>query len=110
MGTNYPQTVEKWLNVLYDEFKKNKFFEEHNLNPNSEITISNYRDIIGSLTLESWLKNGDVDITLKKISEKMFEVVMKTTLEELKNEGIVDYIQNSDGEEIIWLTKKYKEN
>tara|TARA_Y100001938_G_C8076632_1_gene426507 strand:- start:881 stop:1228 length:348 start_codon:yes stop_codon:yes gene_type:complete len=109
MKTNYPHTVQEWLETLYSNLKKEGFFKDQELGLYSEERVYyHFQDILGVVALQSWLKDGEVKLTEKELTTLLFQVVVKTHIEELKNEGTVDYIEDENGDEVMWLTQKGK--
>ena len=109
MKTNYPRTVQEWLETLYSNLKKEGFFEDQELGLYSEEKVYNhFQEILGDAALQSWLKEGEVKFEQKQLTMLLFQVVVKTHIEELKNEGTVDYIEDENGDEVMWLTQKGK--
>ncbi len=109
MKTNYPNTVQEWLNQLYSKLKKDGFFEDQELGLYSEEKVyHHFQETLGDAALQSWLKDGEVTLEGKELTILLFQVVVKTHVEELKNEGTVDSIENENGDEVMWLTHKGK--
>ena len=109
MKNTYPNTVQEWLENLYSNLKKEGFFEDQELGLYSEEKVYNhFQEILGDAALQSWLKEGEVIIKEKDLTILLFQVVVKTHVEELKNEGTVDSIENENGDEVMWLTQKGK--
>ena len=67
-----------------------------------------FQETLGDAALQSWLKDGEVTLEGKELTILLFQVVVKTHVEELKNEGSVDSIENENGDEVMWLTHKGK--
>lgn len=109
MKTNYPNTVQEWLNQFYSKLKKDGFFEDQELGLYSEEKVYyHFQETLGDAALQSWLKDGEVTLQGKELTILLFQVVVKTHVEELKNEGTVDSIENENGDEVMWLTQKGK--
>ena len=109
MKTNYPNTVQEWLNELYNKLKKDGFFEDQELGLYSEEKVyQHFQETLGDAALQSWLKDGEVTLKGKELTILLVQVVVKTHIEELKNEGTVDSIENEKGDEVMWLTQKGK--
>ena len=109
MKTNYPITVREWLETLYSNLKKEGFFEDQELGLYSEERVQyHFQEILGDAALQSWLKDGEVTLKEKELTILLFQVVVKTHVEELKNEGTVDSIEDENGDEVMWLTEKGK--
>ena len=110
MKTNYPDTVQKWLDGLYTQLQDDGFFKDHKLGYFSQDNIKlNFYEILGDGALQSWLSEGEVKLEGKELSILLFQVIIKSHLQELKQEGTIDSIENEDGDEIMWLTSKGKD-
>tara|TARA_R110002051_G_scaffold305895_1_gene376182 strand:- start:5607 stop:5954 length:348 start_codon:yes stop_codon:yes gene_type:complete len=109
MKTNYPHTVQEWLNDFYSYLNKEGFFIDHQLGEcDEETTKNNFDEIIGNEALQSWLVEGEVMIEPNEVGNLLFQVIVKSHIQELKRDGIVDSIEDVNGEEIIWVTPKGK--
>lgn len=109
MKTNYPNTVQEWLDQLYGKLKKDGFFEDQELGIDSEKNVyHHFQEILGDAALQSWLKEGEVTLEGKELTILLFQVVVKSHVEELKNEGTVDTIEDENGDEVMWITKQGK--
>ena len=110
MKNTYPVTVQEWLDNLYDYLKTEGFFEGEELeDSNEENVMSNFYEIVGKSALQSWLENGEVRLEEKQLSKLLYQVVIKVHVEELMKSGMVDSIEDENGEEVMWLTPKGKD-
>ena len=55
------------------------------------------------------IKEGEVKIEPRKLTTLLFQVIVKSHVEELKEEGLIDSIEDVQGGEIMWLTNKDKD-
>lgn len=110
MKNTYPVTVQEWLDNLYDYLKTEGFFEGEELEySNEENVMSSFYDIVGKSALQSWLENGDIRIEEEELTKLLYQVVIKVHVEELRKSGMVDSIEDENGEEVMWLTPKGKD-
>ena len=116
MKTNYPDTVQKWLDGVYNQLKDDGFFEEHEL----EISDLIEEKEVEEISAEDW-SGADMLLTdpnevpkeipkvdVKTMTTTLFQVIVKIHVHQLKREGTVDSIENEKGEEIMWVTEKGK--
>ena len=107
---NYPDTVQKWLDGFHDHLIEMGFFTDHELGHFSEEKAKlNFQVVIGDAAFQSWIKEGEVKIEPRKLTTLLFQVIVKSHLEELKEEGLIDSIEDVPGGEIMWLTNKDKD-
>ena len=112
MKTNYPDTVQKWLDGVYNQLKDDGFFEEHELEISDLIEEKEveeiFYDVMGDEALQSWLSHGEVKVDVQTMTTTLFQVIVKIHVHQLKREGTVDSIENEKGDEIMWVTEKGK--
>jgi hypothetical protein len=109
MKNTYPVTVQEWLDNLYDYLKTEGFFEGEELeDSNEENVMSSFYDIVGKAALQSWLESGDIRIE-EELTKLLYQVIIKVHMEELRKSGMVDSIEDENGEEVVWLTPKGKD-
>jgi hypothetical protein len=110
MKNTYPVTVQEWLDNLYGYLKTKDFFEGEELEDSDEENVmSSFYDIVGKAALQSWLENGDIRIEEEELTKLLYQVVIKVHVEELRKSGMVDSIEDENGEEVVWLTPKGKD-
>jgi hypothetical protein len=110
MKSVYPNSIQTWLDETYSLLNEIKFFEDNELSSNNESTIKCvFDEVFGKKALDSWLSNGDIKIEDDEITNLLFEVIIKSHMEEMKEDGIVNYIEDENNEEVFWLTKKGKD-
>ncbi len=109
MKSNYPDTVKEWLNGLYDQVKEKGFLEDEELGELSEERVEyHFQEVIGEAALQSWLKEGEVKMEEKELTLLLFQVVIKSHIDQLKEDGVVNSIEDEEGKEVMWLTNKGK--
>jgi hypothetical protein len=91
----------------HPETKKN-FFEAEFTTPNRGRRL--FREILSDRATANFLEREDnaVQMTLEQMQDVMKESVVRASLEELRDNGLIDWIANENGEEIVFLTEKGK--
>lgn len=92
---------------LHPETKLN-FFE-------SEFTTADrgrriFRKLVSDQATANFLERDDnvIKLTVDQMSDLMKESVIRGSLEELREKGLIDWIEDEHGEEIVFLTEKGK--
>jgi hypothetical protein len=93
---------------LHPETKKN-FFEAEFTTPDRGRRL--FREILSDQATANFLEREDnaVQMTLEQMQGVMKESIIKGSLEELRENGLVDWIEDEDGEEVVFLTEKGKD-
>ena len=92
---------------LHPETKLN-FFE-------SEFTTADrgrrlFRKLVSDTATNNFLEHEDgvIKLTMEQMADIMKETVVRASLEELRETGLIDWIENEHGQEIVFLTEKGK--
>jgi hypothetical protein len=93
---------------LHPETKLN-FFE-------SEFTTADrgrrlFRKLVSDTATNNFLEHEDgvIKLTMEQMADIMKETVVRASLEELRETGLIDWIENEHGQEIVFLTEKGKD-
>lgn len=105
----YVDTVMEVLEKgLHPETKLN-FFE-------SEFTTADrgrrlFRMMVSNTATANFLERDDnvIKLTMEQMSDAMKESVVRASLEELRDNGLIDWIEDENGDEMVFLTEKGKE-
>lgn len=109
MSSNFPHTVEVWLEGIYNQLDNDRFFEENDfVNLTKEESIEIFREIVGGEALKMWMDTGDVNLSSDVLSRLLFELMLRAHVEVLKKEGFIDSMFDDEGNEHLWLTEKGK--
>ena len=109
--TQYPKTVQDWLDSVYEKLDVNGFFNENDIGKLKQSTIKIcFMDVVGEYVLKYWLNTGDIEVPPKKMSHLLYKTVIKSGIEELKEEDTLDYIEDENGKEVVWVNNKDDEN
>ena len=102
----YPENVEmaikEWQEIIFDDI----FFREENMNPN--IANEALKNVIGPVMLDKWLETGTALVPEEMAEDLIQKAITYAFLLNLKSKGLVDSIEDTNGEEIFWLTKHSK--
>ena len=93
---------------LHPETKLN-FFE-------SEFTTADrgrrlFRTMVSDKATANFLEREDTEIrlTMEQMADIMKESVVRASLEELRDNGLIDWIEDENGTEMVFLTQKGKD-
>jgi hypothetical protein len=103
----YPEEVKTWSKTLTGFLTEEGFFEEYGVNPKIGVPVMERR--LCESVLPTWLNDGEMTI-----SEDNLESIMRTTVTEalligLKGKGLIDSVEDAEGEEVFFLTSQGKE-
>ena len=106
----YPEVVnemsKKWTKILIE----NGICEEHGLDP--KYFGSSVEKVMSPLFLKQFIETGDCVLSFEKDEDFMpilSTIIAECILMKLKDSGLVDSIENENGEEVFFLTKDGKE-
>jgi hypothetical protein len=108
-NTNYPNAVEESLTVLSDALTQSNFYGDF-----PSVTEDEVVEVFGPFFLKRWLDTGETTDSLTEEDEQLMnkmlaQVVAISSLNRLREEGIVDWIDDGDGNEMVFLTDTGKE-
>jgi hypothetical protein len=102
--TTYPESIKEWLadteSILED------FFTDSELFSNAEVARDTYRDVAGRHALQSWIDTGDIQVSDEEMTDILNQVVVKSAIKILQEKGMIDSVEDTDGEMIYWPTEK----
>jgi hypothetical protein len=109
METNYPAPVMDWMESIHDtlsqpdaETNEPSFYqdcgivEEHG----KEALFS----LIGPPSFASWIDTGNPAINMDQMSAALEKVPIAAALIGLKKKGLLESIEDENGEEVFWLS------
>ena len=94
----YPEDVSLRASYVTHIFKENL---EEDL-----IDLQIFFEEICLLFIEDFIEGGDFTFTIESIAEAKTKAMVKTAIQDLKEEGLIDSVEDGSGEEIIFLTKE----
>ena len=106
----YPKQVEEALFNIEIALEQEGLSINNDLDPHC--TSEAIRTKLGPVILKEFIETGDTVINFETEEDaiKMVNgIIVESALLSLKKKGIVDSIENENGEEIYWLTKEGKE-
>jgi hypothetical protein len=98
----YPQQIEDYSTLISDHFKP-WAIEEGAENPDN--LISYLKDSISKKIFPKWLNSGDMIITEDELTECLKYSWAEYNLNSLKSKGMIDSIENENGEEVWFPTE-----
>ena len=107
MNTEYPQPVEEALVSWQEALEDPEFLLEQEIHP--YFASQAVRDVFGPALTDIWLKTSEVQIGEDLAESLIKKFIVSATLLEMKDDGLLDSIENEHGEEVFWATKKGKE-
>jgi hypothetical protein len=98
----YPEAVENTLDVILESVVGMEF--------EAPMDFNVLRDVIGECLFEHWLSGGD-DIPLDEdgVLKLLNRASAITIVQQMKERGWIDSIDDGTGEEIVFLTQKGKQ-
>jgi hypothetical protein len=100
---DYPQPVSELTEKLLDGLDEEKFFEtEH---ADYDITFRRFADA----SLKKWIQGENMeDFTEDEFSQILRFSMVETDLERMSKKGLLDSIEDANGEAVYFLTDKGK--
>lgn len=100
---DYPESVSEFVEKLLESLEEEGFFEKEGADYN--ITFGRFADSV----LKKWVKGEDIE----SISEEEFVGILnlsivQSDLQGLTERGVLDTIENEEGEPMYFLTEKGK--
>ena len=103
----YPDTVKEFMEESIKDL--HYFFENENFFITPEEGIKSYNEIVGPVAVKSWVETGEVCFDDEKIAQLLVKIITNCAINSMKEIGLVDSIEDENGEEVMWLTNKGKE-
>lgn len=109
MQSNYPAPVAETLeNAAQVLSEPGGFFDEYNIPHQRGAEL--FAELVGPDMLTSWLDSGEVDIPDDDTFHKyLVRIITESYLMDMKEAGLVDSIDDENGEEHFWLTSDGKQ-
>lgn len=104
MQSNYPEPVEKFSQSLFDTLCKTEFFSENDIT--SEVVFQKAKGHIQKAVFESWLEDGETKMTEEILETLLRKIMAENLLHSLHEKGMIDYVEDENGEEVFFLTEK----
>ena len=105
-NTIYPDSIESILSDLNESLTNTGFFTDY-----PEVTDSEIRSVFGPYLFDKWMTSGEPEITEEELvtfEQMLARVVASSTLNTLKAEGLIDWIDDGEGNEMVFLTEAGK--
>ena len=98
----YPQAVEQALDLIVDSLEETGFFEQEHCK------VQYVREEFGKVLVQQWLGDGEFGITMEQAEHLLNRALICESIENLTKRGLIDTIENENGEEVVYLTEKGK--
>jgi len=105
MKKNYPDVVLEKTDILLNELITIDFFKENDIN---DLTFAKQHIInfFNDKYVDSIINSSDIDeIKTDEFNDLLTEIIIGTSLFELKNKGLVDSYLDENNDEIFFLTE-----
>lgn len=102
--TTYPESIKEW--VTDTESVLEEFFNDPTIFSNSDVARETYHDVAGRYALQSWLDTGDIRVSDDEFAEILDKVILESAIKILQAKGMIDSVEDTDGEMIYWATEK----
>ena len=102
--TTYPESIKEW--VTDTESVLEEFFNDPTIFSNRDVARETYRDVAGRYALQSWLDSGDIQVSDDEFAEILDKVILESAIKILQAKGMIDSVEDADGEMIYWPTEK----
>jgi hypothetical protein len=100
--STYPEVVSLRSSFLTEIFKEQLIQDE--INP------QDFFEEISKIFIEKFINgDSDFDFTVEEFFTAHSKALLRTAIRDLRSEGIIDSIENIEGEEVIFLTESGKE-
>lgn len=98
----YPEAVENTLDVILESIAEMEF--------KAPMYFSALRDVIGAALFQHWLSGSDdPPFDTNGLLELLGRASAITILQQMEEEGLIDSIEDENGEEVVFVTKKGRE-
>jgi hypothetical protein len=104
VSKNYPEAVQDLVNLTMMVAKESGIVGAH-ANADPDIL----EDLLCKLALDKFLGNGEMHWGEEEFVDCCNQAVAHTMIRDLKNEGLVDSIEDENGDEVVWITEKGRE-
>jgi hypothetical protein len=105
----YPKQVEDYSTLISDHFRP--WAVEQGADPDKFVEF--FKESLSKKTFPKWLNGGEIILTEQDVIECLNYSWAEYNLNSLKDKGLIDSIENENGEEIWFPTeegRKYKQD
>jgi len=99
--TTYPQSVEDRLSTIVEIM--------NNIEYHYPLYEECIRETFGPVLFEQWLKGSELELEIDQFEQLIKYAIASSIVKEMKDEGLVDTIENENGEDVIFLTSLGKD-
>ena len=98
----YPDQVNKYVVDVVDLLLEDGFFQEEEIDPRI------FYRVLADRILQNWLQNVPLKLDEKEMMEVITRAAASSVLENLKKKGVINSVEDEDGEEHFFLTEEGK--
>jgi hypothetical protein len=102
MEGTYPDQVNKYVVDVVDLLLEDGFFQEEEIHPRI------FYRVLADRILQNWLQNVPLKLDEKEMMEVITRAAASSVLENLKKKGVINSVEDEDGEEHFFLTEEGK--
>jgi hypothetical protein len=102
MEGTYPDQVNKYVVDVVDLLLEDGFFQEEEIDPRI------FYRVLADRILQNWLQNVPLKLDEKEMMEVITRAAASSVLENLKKKGVINSVEDEDGEEHFFLTEEGK--
>ena len=107
MDLNCPQPVQEYIDKLTPHLIE--LLKDEECEFDDEILEIVWKKVLIPPLIEKFINGEEIILSEAKMIDIFNELITTCCIESLKKKGIIDYIEDENGEEVIFLTDKGKE-
>jgi len=104
ISKNYPEAVQDLVNLTMVVAKESGI-----IGAQASADPDILEDLLCKMALDKFLCDGEMHWGEEEVVDCCNQAVAHTLIRDLKNEGLVDSIEDENGEEVVWITEKGRE-
>ena len=110
--SKFPDSVQEQITKFVNALEEDQFFDDPiSFPPNSkEIAMIHLWNYVGEALLSKFITGSEDLITEDEMDKILMNTVVQTNLDSLMKDGLIDGIENEDGEMVYWMTEKGKDS
>lgn len=101
VSESYPDSVQELVNMTMDVTIQHDLLEG--------IDPAVLEGLLCDIALKKFLGDGEMTWTEKEYIDSLSLAMAHTQINKLKDMGLIDSIENEDGEEVVWITDTGRE-
>jgi hypothetical protein len=102
----YPDEVELFLNIMHMSFVEDGFYKDYDIEKYGEVAL---REVAAPVLMKLWVNGNLQELSDEQLGQIMKETVTMALFFSLRNKGMIDWIQDETGKDVMFVTKLGKE-